>query len=341
MDKLILLTVVMTAFLQTTNAQMVFQKEIDNKRLIVLADIQGQNQKVISDPTKDTYHPEISSSGRYVAYSEGVIAPSKTMMQIVIQDLGTLTKEVWTALDNQFIHSEFSGNEKFLVYSGPNPKTKKQNIYIIDLFKERLKRPVKTAKIVSTANLSYRTIETYRPNPRVIESSYDCYAPAVSSDGSLIVYHRTENKNDKRAPKQLVVYNTQTLQEFTITDADKHAMFPSISSDDRYIAYVSQDGGQWDIYAYDLWTKTKKQLTNDPEIEFTPSFNSKDEIYFTRFTPPNPGAVNQSFGIDIYFLPENALTQNNFVSPKVFLDDLEAAEYVQSFKRKLRRLSKT
>ena len=173
---------------------MVFQKEIENKRLIVLADSKGQNQKVISDSTKDTYHPEISSSGRYVAYSEGVIAPPNTLIQVVIQDLQTKTKEIWTDLDNQFIHSEFSGNEKFLVYSGPNPKTNKQNIHIIDLHQERLQRPSKTVKITSAKDLAYTTIETYKPSPKVIESDYDCYAPAVSSDGSLIIYHRTEDK---------------------------------------------------------------------------------------------------------------------------------------------------
>lgn len=309
---------------QATLAQMTFQKETDTQRLVVLADENGKNQKIISDPNEDTYHPEISSSGQFLAYSRGKIQQGgQTELEVVIQDLSNNITEIWSPKGNQYIHVEFSGNERFLAFSGPNSKSNKQNIFVIDLLKERQLGPT-TSEI-----LNGKTIKKYSPSFQTIESNFDCYAPAVSSDGTLIVYHRTSDKNNKKAPKQLVLFNTKTLKEEILTDENKHAMFPTLSSDDRYVAYVSQDGGQWDIYSIDLWTQTKKQLTNDDEIEFTPSFKDNNEIYFTRFVPE--ANENQGMNIDIYYLPSKALHSNNLEHPLVFLNDKNIAEYVPSF----------
>jgi Tol biopolymer transport system component/N-acetylneuraminic acid mutarotase len=314
-----------------TSAQMTFQKEIKDQRLIVVADFDGKNQKIISDSKLDTYHPDISSSGQYIAFSQGTIQQGgNTQLEIIIKDLKNDITEVWSPKGNQFIHVEFSGNDNILAFSGPNPKTNKQNIYIVDLDKERKMG----SKKIETKN-GKKTIH-YQPAYNIIDSTYDCYAPAVSSDGSLIIYHRTQNKNDKKAPKQLIAYNTLTKTEFELTDKNKHAMFPSISANDRFVAYVSQDSGQWDIYVYDLWTKNIKQLTNDAEMEFTPSFRNNDEIYFTRFTENKNSKNNTTeIQIDIYFLPAEALTSNQLISPKVFLNDANAAEYVPSFSNSL------
>lgn len=322
-----------------TSSQMTFQKEINteglcdgqacikSQRLIVVADQNGQNQKIISDPKLDTYHPDISTSGNYVAFSQGQITQGgNTQLEIVIKDLKNNLTEIWSPKDNQYIHVEFSGNEKFLAFSGPNSKTNKQNIYVVDLEQERKLGPKK----IETKD--GEKIHFYKPKYKIIESTYDCYAPAVSSDGSLVIYHRTQNKSDKKAPKQLVAYNTLTKSEFELTDKDKHAMFPSISSDDRYVAYVSQDGGPWDIFVYDLWTKTKKQITNDTEMEFTPSFRNNNEIYFTRFTESKNTSDVQ---IDIYFTPKEALLTSQLIPSKVFLNDSKVAEYVPSFSNSL------
>lgn len=310
----------------TTSAQMTFQKEQNTQRLIAVAELSGKNQYILSDPKLDTYHPDISASGRYVAYSQGRIQNPITLgppteLEIVIKDLNQKITEIWSAKANQFIHVEFSGNERFLAFSGPNLKNNKQNIHIVDLIQERKKGPSFIKKEIGS------TIHIYQPSYHIIESEYDCYAPAVSSNGELIVYHRTQDKSNKKAPKQLMVYNTLTKKEFEITDSDKHAMFPSISADDRYIAYVSQDHGQWDIFTYDLWTKTKKQLTNDAEVEFTPSFRDNNEIYFTRFVQTD----NDEVLIDLYYLPSQSLNSQEFQKPIAFLNEERVAEYVPSF----------
>ena len=108
---------------------------------------------------------------------------------------------------------------------------------------------------------------------------------------------------------------------------NKHAMFPSFSVDDRWVAYVSKDGGQWDIYAHDLWKSQTIKVTNDKNIEFTPVFHPNGSLYFTRFEADE---LNQK--IDIFKIPaEEVLNPKGLKQPRPFLADKNAAEYVPSF----------
>ncbi|MCJ8277992.1 MAG: hypothetical protein HRT44_11310, partial [Bdellovibrionales bacterium] len=196
------------------SAAIAFQKQIGDQRLIVVADDQGLNQRVISDPSLDTYHPEMSSSGQYVAYTRGKIRPGvEVENELVVKDLNTGDSEVWTPKGNQYIHAEFSGNDRFLVFSGVNEKNDRQNIMIIDLKKER-EKGADQVTINSDGTLTYN----YKPELEIIESQYDCYAPAVASDGSFVLYHRTLDKSDKSSPKQLVQYfrGNKTVKELTL-----------------------------------------------------------------------------------------------------------------------------
>lgn len=321
--------------------QIEVQNQIVTKRQIILADNDGSTQIEISDPTLDTYHPDISSSGNFVSYSQGLIEQGKKVeLEIVIKDLRSNITEIWTERSNQNIHTEFSGNEQYLAFSGPNPKNKKQNIFVVDLQKERALGPKKTETLGSNI------VQTYSPEYEVIESAKDCYAPAISSDGSFLIYHCTDFKDDKSAPKQLKLYNRSTKKEMDLTLATGHAMFPSLSSDDRFVAYVSKASGQWDIFVYDLWTKNTVQVTNDPEMEFTPYFKADNKIYFTRLS----NSPKNEFLIDIYFLDfifnkdstsvlpqldqDLSKTQDKNLNTKLakpFLSNPDYAEYVISF----------
>lgn len=313
----IILFLIASSFCLIAQAKMAFQKQIGNQRLIAVADDNGKNQQVISDLDLDSYHPEIDSSGRYVAYSSGKINPGKEVsIEMVIADLETKTLEAWTPKDNQYIHAEFSGNGKYLAFSGP--KNSKQLIHVIDLEEERKKSSQRTLK-------GEWTKKYYQPNYTIIDSKYDCYAPAVSSDGTFVIYHRTLDSTDKKAPKQLMYYNLKTKQKVLLTEDMRHAMFPSLSADDRYITFVSTDSGQWDIYIFDLWTQEKRQLTNDENMEFTPSYSDDGSIFYTRFDMSGEKAL-----IDIYKIPAEQI-KGGEIKPLPFLADPEAEEYVPSF----------
>ena len=183
-----LIFILVLSFSYSAIAKMAFQKQVDDKRFIVVADDNGLNQKVISDPSLDTYHPEISASGRFVAYSRGKIQPgAKVETELVVKDLTNGTVYVWTPKGNQYIHAEFSGNDRFLVFSGLNGDNGRQNIMVIDFKKERERMPDDVV-LNGDGTLTFY----YEPQIEIIKSDYDCYAPAVSSDGATIIYHRTK-----------------------------------------------------------------------------------------------------------------------------------------------------
>lgn len=312
----------------TKQSKMAFLKQVGEKRWVVIREFNQKTQKFtetsISDLKQDAYHPEMSPLGDSVAYSIGTIKPgTEVKVQIVTQALNTGDLELWTKKGNQYIHAEFSGNARYLVFSGPNPKTKKQNIGIIDLKAERAKGPVQVRSIDG------KLVEKYDPSITYIDSQYDCYAPAVSSNGMMIVYHRTLDSSTKLSPKELIKYDVETKTKKLISPEKGHAMFPSLSADDRHVAYVSKTDDQWDIHRIDLWTEAKSRVTFDENIEFTPVFAPDDSIYFTRF---DQGTLGGQMEIDIYHLTKRQVfNTRGFPKPTAALNTKGEAEYVPSF----------
>lgn len=326
---LVLFLVSQTVFANPASQnKMAYLKQDHQGRYVVIREFDQNknvfNEKTVSDTTLDAYHPEMSPLGDSVAYSIGIIEPGKKVeIQLAIKDLTTGDIEEWTDRANQYIHSEFSGNGQFLVFSGPNPATGKQNIGIIDLVKERKKGPVRQHK---QGNFQ---VKKYKPTITYIDSQYDCYAPAVSSNGKMIVYHRTLDSTTKTSPKELVRYDVEPKTKKLISAPNGHAMFPSLSADDRYVAYVSKRAGQWDIHRIDLWNGAEAQVTDDPEMEFTPIFAPDDSIYFTRF---DAGTVNVPSEIGIFHLSKDQVFKSTqFPTPKEFLNVKGISEYVPSF----------
>ena len=305
-----------------------YLRQVGQKREVVVRtynqDLKSYTQRVLSNPGEDTYHPEMSPLGDEVAYSRGIINPGgEVKIEIVIKNLNEDITEVWTPKANQYIHAEFSGNARYLVFSGPNPLTGKQNIGIIDLVAERKKGPV------STSSHQNKITKKYDASISYINSPYECYAPAVSSQGNTIIYHRTKDSSTKDSPKELIAYGVASKNKKLITPVDGHAMFPSLSSDDRYITYVSKQAGQWDIHLYDQWLEETRQITFDKEIEYTPIFAPDDSIYFTRFVEDqNLG----SYEIGIFHITKSdVFTPSRNTSPTAFINQPSVSEYVPSF----------
>lgn len=309
---------------QFNTQKMAYLKQVGDERVVMVRDLVNGKEIMASDANLGSYHPEMSPLGNEVAFSTGIIEPGqKVEIQLVIKKLDTNVIEQWTDRANQYIHAEYSGNGKYLVFSGPNPKTGKQNIGTIDLEMERAKGPVNQTK------QGQFTLKKYQPTITYIDSQYDCYAPAVSSNGKKIIFHRTLDPSTKTSPKEIMIYDTETKQRDMLTTPNGHAMFPSLSSDDRYMAYVSKSAGQWDVFMIDLWNGDESQITNDMNIEFTPIFAPDDSIYFTRF---DQGSVGVPAEIGIFHLTKSQVfKKGSFPTPKSFLDRAGVSEYVPSF----------
>lgn len=303
-------------------AKMVYLHQQDDIRRVALANDQGQFLRFLTPENLDAYHPEISADGRYVAYSIGVIQPTQVSVAIHVQDLETGTTEIWTPQGNQYIHAEFSGNGEYLAYSGAHTN-QRQNIHLIHLPTERAKGPYSSSR--PNGNL----IQVYKPEAEVIESKYDCYFPAVASDGSFVVYHQTKDASSKSTSKELVLFDRRDQTSSLLTPQDGHAMVPSLSADNRYVTYAGITQGQWDIHLLDRWTGQDRQLTDDSTMEFTPVFAPDGSITYTNISA-------DSTRLDLYRIPaEQVFNSKVKVMPHPFIHDPDVMEYVPSFSGQL------
>ncbi len=91
----------------------------------------------------------------------------------------------------------------------------------------------------------------------------------------------------------LQVASWQVSETITITGDENTSIFqPQFSPDGRYLAYVSDESGWWQLYVYDLESNEHRQLTNEEAEHGIPAwvqgmrtygFNpSGEKIYFTR-----------------------------------------------------------
>ncbi len=76
--------------------------------------------------------------------------------------------------------------------------------------------------------------------------------------------------------------NVSLSNGINITNRDGYDNQPSFSKAGTIVYYVSNRGGQTDIYAYDLSTKTLKQLTQTDESEYSPIQFSDLAMSFVR-----------------------------------------------------------
>ncbi len=310
-------------FSQFAFANMVYLHQNGDERRVVLAGDQGQFLKYLTPKGLDVYHPEISTDGRYVAYSAGRIEPGNTSLRIEIIDLVSEEIEMWTPQANQYIHAEFSGDGRYLFYSGPvqtSNKEIRQQIHRIDLRTER-KKPFKMVK----SDLG-RSLKLYTPQIQTVETDLHSYFPAVSSDGSFVVFHQTKDPSSKKTKKSLWAYSFDFGKLERLTQEGVHALVPSLSWDDRNVVYVGLQNDQWDIFRLTLSDKSVHQVTNTPEREFTPVYAANGNVYFTYF------AGKSQMDLDIYSLTAAEVEGETFVvDPKPFVAKPGTLEYVPAF----------
>lgn len=311
---------------EKAQGKMVYLHEVGETRRIALAESlseMGQFIRFLTPETQDTYHPETSADGKYVAYSIGKIQPGNSQLSIHVLNLDSNEVEVWTPKGNQYIHAEFSGNGEYLAYSGPIPLPNgatRQSIHLIHLPTERAKGEARIE------NKSGQTFKYYEPDTEIINDQAHAYFPAVSSDGSFVIYHRTLNNESHSSLKELALYDRRTKKIKRLTPENTHAMVPSLSADNRYVAYASVQNGQWDIHMMDLWTETHEQLTNDPIREFTPTFSPDGSIVYTRILESNP------IELDLYRISSGSIaSRKRPVSSSPFIAAPGVFEYVPSF----------
>jgi TolB protein len=92
---------------------------------------------------------------------------------------------------------------------------------------------------------------------------------AVSPDGQWLVFAST--RHAERADIYMQRVEGQAVIQLTADDADD--AFPTVSPDQRRIAFASNRAGSWDIYVMDAEGKNVTQITRGNANEIAPSFS--------------------------------------------------------------------
>ncbi|MCC7460723.1 MAG: PD40 domain-containing protein, partial [Proteobacteria bacterium] len=228
-------------------------------------------------------YPQVSSDGKFIVYSEKT---SGSSYAIVLKNLVTGETEQW-APGAFNLMADLSGNGRYLAFSGPygpesmgrdGKPTRGNRIAVIDLWSNR-----KAATYAQENNRKVFTIA-----PEVIESEGKAYFPELSSDGRFVVFHQsfaapTTESGKSATNKKITMYDRHTKKSTDITGNDGYCFEPTISMDDRYIAFVCRVEGNDDIYIADRLNlnQAPTRITTDAGKDYTPTFRPNNSIVFS------------------------------------------------------------
>ncbi|MBY0414862.1 MAG: hypothetical protein K2Q18_11885 [Bdellovibrionales bacterium] len=219
-------------------ADMVFMREWDGNKHIVYKTSEGVETQITSGNLVHLY-PDISPDGKNIVYVEGTISEAGVQdLYLITKNLVTNKTEKWLSSETKgmILHPKFSKNGQFIFFSAPSPKNK---VFYFEPNKFRLTNKYK----------SDVTIQNY--SPTVLNKDDEGYFPRPSSDGNVVVYQK--NTNGVRE----VVLVDRIEESKTVID---QGMAPSLSFDERLIAYTSKKAGSWDIYEYNRDTKKTTRI---------------------------------------------------------------------------------
>lgn len=235
----------------TASADMVFMREWDSQKHIMLKDSLGNITQITSGDLAHLY-PDISPDGKNVVYVEGTISDTGAQdLYLVTKNLVTNKTQKWISPDikGMILHPKFSKNGKYIFFSGPAVKNR------IFYFEPKAFKN----------SLSY--------SPTVLDSVDEAYFPRPTSDGSAVVYQR--NSNGLRE----IVLLDRLEESKTVIAA---GMAPALSFDERKIVFTSKAAGTWDIYEYDRDTKKISRRTfDDSADEMAPTLTPNLELVFS------------------------------------------------------------
>lgn len=283
------------------DVKLAFLREKDGEKQIYLASGLHERARAITEGKRWHVYPALSSDGQLLAWSEG---PDAKELQIVVEKLagpgGKATREQWTSKPGRHLHARFSGDGRYLAFVGPYGPDDAQRIAVLKV------ADVRASKIERVAGTVIRTA-----TPVVIPSEFPSYFPALSSDGSFVVFE--ESKPDGK--KAVVRYRLQDGQRTVLTSPDTNCMSPALSFDDRYVAYTAHVDGNWDIYVLDLdANKPAVRITAETSRDFAPRFLPDGGLVF---------ASDRSGQFQLYEIPASEVRGGRFRARQLLAGDAD------------------
>ena len=249
------------------SALLAHMAELENgEKQIELSNADGSAARYVTEGKLWHLYPSLSADGKSITYIEG---PDADHLAVVTQDLNNGNTEQWSKLESVAFHPRISKNGKWIAYSAKMASGKNQ-IAVLDLETTR-----KEASRTTVINGSHtRTI--YDSSPRWVSTVYASYFPAISSDGSFLIYQQDHSKSER----VLVEVSMEDLSQTVLPLPSPNCMAPSLSFDDQKVAFTCKVSSNWDVYTYDRITKKVERMTTDPAQDFAPTFTPKGDLIF-------------------------------------------------------------
>lgn len=214
--------------------------------------------------TKDFNHwhlyPDISADGEWITYVQG---ENEKSLRLIVENKKLKIKEIWG--DKGFLlQPRFSNNSHKVFFSLKTESGNQLAYYDLALLRQK-HRPE------SQGEFSF-----YNLKPEFSFSTEmvgDIYFPAPFQEGERIVFQK--NTSDKK--RHIVFYDFLQKKEQILDEG----MAPSLSKDERFVAYTKKVENNWDIYIYDLWENKKLKVTSHEASDFSPSFDRFQNLIFT------------------------------------------------------------
>ncbi|MBD64835.1 MAG: hypothetical protein CME62_06490 [Halobacteriovoraceae bacterium] len=203
-----------------------------------------KNYQLVTKGSDWNLYPAISSDAHQLAYISGKDA---THLKLVVKN--RVTGQQSTLTEEGFIlHPHFIQNQNQLLFSVQDKGVNK----------------IGKINLNEVAPGSYGKIN-------FLTTKVSSFFPSSFQNGEKVVFQRNNTR------KEIVVLDVKAKKEEVIG----FGMAPTVSKDERYIAYTSELNANWDIYVYDRFEKTTRKVTTDSARDFSPTFDRYNNLIFT------------------------------------------------------------
>jgi N-acetylneuraminic acid mutarotase len=202
-------------------------------------------------------YPDISEDGQWLTYVRGA---GQKDLELIVENLKTKRIEKWGLAPSFKLHPRFGKNGKMLIYS-----TQVNGVNMIAIMHLEKLRKKLTAREV---NGEY----VYNVKPQYVFEKENAYFPVMFQSGDKIIYQRS-TKNGR----EIMKYNLLTNE----VEVMAKGMAPTLSKDEKFLAYTKKVDGKWEVYIFDLFKKTVIQLKSYISNNYSPLFDQYGNIFYT------------------------------------------------------------
>lgn len=238
-------------------ADFVYMQEDANGKFVMLKMDSGIQAQAVNDVTSKDWaiYPDITPDGQEMVYVEG---PDSNDLHITYKHLTkNVTQKFHATQKGMILHPKFSKNSRYIFYSAPKANGK-NTIFYFD----------RSAEV----NRQGQGLHSYSlDSAKMLDESEESYFPRPSSDGNFVVYQR-----NVAGKKEIVLFDRLENKKTILGEG----MSPSLSFDERWIAYTTKVNGNWDILVTDRITGVTIQATSDARDEMAPTFMKDNTIVF-------------------------------------------------------------